>query len=400
MKKRFLQLCIPVLLLVLLNNEYAVAQNTSPALYSLGNASPNGWYKLGRLSLSQSGQDAVIRVIGGNGYNADINQNGTGEIHFRTSNGNSNVSGFYGSGTYYNTGRNVLLQGVRVVQIDQSTWDFYGSLAYFTGDGATVVVESINGTWTKDFTWVSVLPGSNPYSDLTEELIIQSNVGIGTPYAPVEKLDVAGWFRVSSAYENGIGGAVVIDANERTGAQSTWRIFNMQQGSSYGGGLQFWNYPADGVSNGGCCNMRLAITEEGNVGIGTANTQGYKLAVAGSAVAQEVVVKLQAQWPDYVFDAAYNLPTLTEVAKYIQDNKHLPNVPAAEEVAQKGIALGDNQSVLLKKIEELTLYQIDQDKKTNALEQQIADQNKLLQAHQQLILQLQKRLDNMDHNNK
>jgi len=110
---------------------------------------------------------------------------------------------------------------------------------------------------------------------------------------------------------------------------------------------------------------------------------GYKLGVAGNIIAEKVKVKLQP-WADYVFEPDYKLPTLKEVASFIQANKHLPGVPSAVEVEKEGLDLGDGQATLLKKIEELTLYAIDQDKR---LEEFTVNEKKL---QQQLISQQQK----------
>lgn len=101
----------------------------------------------------------------------------------------------------------------------------------------------------------------------------------------------------------------------------------------------------------------LYITSEGNVGIGTPNPQS-KLSVNGTARMREVVVTLDG-WPDDVFEEAYQLRPLSEVAGFIDAHGHLPDIPPAAEVAANGVAVGDMQSRLLRKIEELTLYLIE-----------------------------------------
>ncbi|GAA3647331.1 hypothetical protein [Flavivirga jejuensis] len=99
------------------------------------------------------------------------------------------------------------------------------------------------------------------------------------------------------------------------------------------------------------------------VGINTTNIPvGYTFAVLGKIITEEVKVKLYASWPDYIFNKDYNLPSLKEVENHIKENGHLQNIPSAKEVAENGILLGDMNAKLLQKIEELTLYTIQQQK--------------------------------------
>lgn len=125
----------------------------------------------------------------------------------------------------------------------------------------------------------------------------------------------------------------------------------------------------------------INYTGNGVVSIGTtAAPNGYKLAVAGKIITEEIVVKLQqgGVWPDYVFGNRYNLMPLSELELFINKNKHLPEVPSAEQVAANGIAVGEMNATLLKKIEELTLYVIELKKENekqqvllNALAEQV-----------------------------
>ena len=80
-------------------------------------------------------------------------------------------------------------------------------------------------------------------------------------------------------------------------------------------------------------------------------------------------------WPDYVFNKDYVLPSLQDVEKYIEKNKHLENVPSAAEIEKNGLNLAKMDEVLLKKVEELTLYVIQLQKEVEALKQQ-AEKNK------------------------
>lgn len=111
----------------------------------------------------------------------------------------------------------------------------------------------------------------------------------------------------------------------------------------------------------------------GNVGIGVVDTKGYQLAVAGKIVSEEVVVKLRQYWPDYVFSHTYRLPSLREVQKFILEHGHLPDVPDGETIKKSGIALAEMNALLLKKIEELTLYAIEQSNQIDSVSKRIIE---------------------------
>lgn len=100
------------------------------------------------------------------------------------------------------------------------------------------------------------------------------------------------------------------------------------------------------------------ITTSGNVGIGSLNPN-QKLTVNGTIYGKEVKVDLNVPGPDYVFAKDYALPTLEQIRAYIEANGHLPEVPSASEMEQKGINLSEMNMLLLKKVEELTLYLIE-----------------------------------------
>jgi hypothetical protein len=99
----------------------------------------------------------------------------------------------------------------------------------------------------------------------------------------------------------------------------------------------------------------------------------YKMAVAGGIITEKVRVATNgtAFWADFVFAPHYKMRTLPELEQYIKVNKHLPDLPTTAEVNKNGIDLAETQALLLQKIEELTLYQIAQNKKIEKLEKQI-----------------------------
>lgn len=121
------------------------------------------------------------------------------------------------------------------------------------------------------------------------------------------------------------------------------------------------------------------IVYDGNVGIGitrstTLNTSAYKLVVGGTIGATKVKVT-QSGWADYVFAKDYKLQPLTEVEKFIKRNGHLEGVPTTKEVKENGVDLGETQVILLKKIEELTLHLIEQNKKLEEQQGRLDKQN-------------------------
>jgi hypothetical protein len=117
------------------------------------------------------------------------------------------------------------------------------------------------------------------------------------------------------------------------------------------------------------------------VGIGVHHVpSGYALAVNGSILTDEILVRSYSIWsnyPDYVFKPDYKLKPLSEVESYIAKNGHLPEVPSAANVEKDGVNLGEMNSILLRKIEELTLYNISLDKQVRELKETVEGMKKL-----------------------
>lgn len=109
----------------------------------------------------------------------------------------------------------------------------------------------------------------------------------------------------------------------------------------------------------------------GAVAIGTTNPGTNQLAVRGTIASNKIIITQQTPFPDFVFDPAYRLPSLDSLSAYIKNNHHLPDLPSAENVARNGLDLGSGQIVLVKKIEELTLYILGQNAEIQLLKQQI-----------------------------
>lgn len=140
-------------------------------------------------------------------------------------------------------------------------------------------------------------------------------------------------------------------------------------------GLNFWK--PSGSNNFG--NYYLFLADNGKVSIGldpnNPNTYSgdYKLYVAKGIMTEKVKVALQnsSDWADYVFKSDYNLMPLDNLQDYIKQNGHLPNVPSADEVVENGIDMAKMDARLLEKIEELTLYILQQEQRIKSLESQL-----------------------------
>lgn len=170
------------------------------------------------------------------------------------------------------------------------------------------------------------------------------DVGIGRD-DPSHRLSIRGSIGDSNA------GTVVLDA---TGASASLR-FGVNSNYSW---IQAHGSSPLRINELG--NNTLFNSQGGNVGIGTTSPDS-KLSVKGTIHTQEVKVDLNGSVaPDYVFEEDYPLTSLEELKSYIQQNKHLPEVPSAKEMEEEGINLKEMNLLLLKKIEELTLHVIQQ----------------------------------------
>ncbi len=126
-------------------------------------------------------------------------------------------------------------------------------------------------------------------------------------------------------------------------------------------GLKLFNNSGNGI----------IVSNNGNIGIGTTNTSNYKLSVAGKIIAEEVKIVLSVPSSDYVFEKAYKPMSLNDLEEYVISHKHLPEVPSTEEFKANGYGVGEMDDLLLRKIEELTLYIINQQKEIDDLKKQV-----------------------------
>lgn len=217
--------------------------------------------------------------------------------------------------------------------------------------------------------------GNLKISGIGSSYVSNGNLGIGTD-APIEKVNIHG----------GKGDGAPFDARlALTRVSSTGNVLSakiaLSDADTNWGNLSFKVKTTASRSEIESFYTDALVIKGSNayVGIGTANPDS-KLTVAGNIHAQEVKVTVNAGMvPDYVFANDYKLRPLNEVAQYIKENSHLPEIPSAKEMGTNGLMMEEMNLNLLKKIEELTLYIIEQDKKTEKLKTIISEQNKRLE---------------------
>lgn len=191
-------------------------------------------------------------------------------------------------------------------------------------------------------------------------ILSNGNFGIGT-IKPTEKLDVMGNAKISS-----YSPTLILQRDTDSGGYTEGIQTKLKDGTNnwYFGNLQSASWI---VSKGDFQNPKMTILDNGKVGIGTSSPD-EKLTVNGNIHAKEVKIDLSIPAPDYVFASDYKLKSLQEVEEYIKQNSHLPEIPSAKEIEKNGLLLAEMNMSLLKKVEELTLYMIEQNKRIEKLE--------------------------------
>jgi hypothetical protein len=274
------------------------------------------------------------------------------------------------------------------VRNNTNTDNTFSRLTFVSQSGGfgTVSVRK-TGQFTGDM-YLQVRNGPGYYST---PLLLRSNGNVGVGGKPDRKLD-AGYYKDGS-----VSNQVVlrlrntIAGNNISGWGSAIEFYNMSnnmldagfaeggakiisEASDYG-----WahNLKFRVVKNNGYQNQlgidAMTINNDGNIGIGT-TTPDTKLTVKGVIHTMELNIDVNGALgpvPDYVFEKQYDLKPINEVENYIATNKHLPEIPSAKEMEEKGMDVRAFNLLLLKKIEELTLYMIELKKENEQQTQQI-----------------------------
>lgn len=253
--------------------------------------------------------------------------------------------------TTYPYANNLGLQVRTTNTANTSSSSFVGNM-FYTSQAGSGSSNKITGL----ASWITGITSGGSFSDATAiKAVVETPAG-GSVYATY-----------------GVSSKIITAPSTGVGYHYAFHVD--MSGATIGDSYGLWIGPSSATNKYGVVvNDANALNLFGKVGIGTSNIGTCKLAVEGMIGAREVRVTAGA-FPDYVFDEKYNLMSLDKLDQYIGINKHLPNIPSAKEIEENGgVELGKMNIKLVEKVEELTLYIIDLNKRLK----QIEEENELL----------------------
>jgi hypothetical protein len=226
----------------------------------------------------------------------------------------------------------------------------------------------LSGTANNDYDWLR--PDGTFASSINDNIYTNGNVGINVTN-PTARLNTNGTLKFENLADSTSPFKIL-------GTDTTGNVFeyNLSELSGTASNDYDWLKPDGSFAT----SINDDIYTNGKVGINTnifptqvgdVDVSSYSLFSKGGILTEEVRVALSSEWADFVFKKEYKLESLKNVEKFITDNKHLKGVPSANEVEKNGIELGEMNKILLLKIEELTLYLIEMNKKIESLDAEI-----------------------------
>lgn len=250
---------------------------------------------------------------------------------------------------------------------------------YGDGDGSIEGTYDMNLFYTNEF-YIRQNTHANPGNWSSVFKIDQwgyTGIGTGLNTLGNAKLTV----QTGNAYDNG----ALIEVNNDNNHSLILNNTSSGQSTFYvkGSGKTVIGHQS-GSSNSGMANINVASTSGGPVNALDVydqynNKVNFRVKSNGDVYARYIKVTVN-NIPDYVFEKNYQLLSLKEVESYYKKNKHLPEVPSAAEFEKEGMDVGEMNKLLLKKIEELTLYSVDQDKKVQELQNNMVELQKQIKA--------------------
>ncbi|PIF29983.1 hypothetical protein CLU81_0368 [Flavobacterium sp. 9] len=224
---------------------------------------------------------------------------------------------------------------------------------------------TLTGPSTGDFDWLK--PDGTFPTSITDNIYTKGNVGINV-VNPTANFNTNGTVKLENL-------ADATSPFKILGTDNAGNVFEYNPAELTGSGSAVHDYDWLRPDGSFATSINDNIYTNGKVGIntsvfptevGSVDVSSYSLYAKGGILTEEVRIALDSEWADFVFDKNYKLEPLENVEKFINENKHLKDVPSAKEVEKNGIELGEMNKILLLKIEELTLHLIEMNKKIDA----------------------------------